>query len=190
MPQLLSMLHSNEADLQLLSTHLLARCFVQQRKLGLPAMTASSNEATASLVKKQLMPCLRQLARGQICSAEQRKAGLATATNRKDGLEVEDTEEQVDGFQMEDSPVTAANGVAAPKAAKWAVYALATCQDSSSCRKELSQLAVELAGSLDSSQCETAAKLQALSAIGRILPGWSDKEPCWVVGLTRSHVGL
>eukprot|EP00882_Tetradesmus_deserticola_P017339 GHRQ01018572.1.p1 GENE.GHRQ01018572.1~~GHRQ01018572.1.p1 ORF type:complete len:635 (+),score=352.40 GHRQ01018572.1:264-1907(+) len=75
-----------------------------------------------------------------------------------------------DGAEEELGGSQNAAAVCNPRAAKWAMYAIAYCQDHSSARAELSRLAAELAGSLDSGEPESAAKLQALSAIGRLLP--------------------
>lgn len=191
LPQLLDLLRSRWPDLQQLGAVLLARCFVQQRKAGLPPATSSTDAAVVKVVKQQLLPCLRQLARGrssagakqpqQRTGRKQRKAARKDADEDDEEDQPDDEDQQqADDMEVEVTPSAAEDAsVAAPKASKWAVYALATCQDSSSCKKELSKLADELASSLDSAEPETAGKLQALSAVGRILPGmryyWSSR---------------
>eukprot|EP00879_Flechtneria_rotunda_P015681 GHRR01016403.1.p1 GENE.GHRR01016403.1~~GHRR01016403.1.p1 ORF type:complete len:1542 (+),score=797.44 GHRR01016403.1:616-5241(+) len=154
LPRLHSLLASSELDLQQLGAQLLAQCAWQLRKRGM-VLTASSDAATVNLVNERLLPCLRRLCRGKS------SAGIK--------LTAAGSNEDADTMDL-DSQDNAAAG-AAPKAAKWAGYALAGCQDGSSSRRELEALADELATQLESGAADTAAKLQALAAVGRLVPG-------------------
>lgn len=175
LPQLHSLLRGAEPDLQQLAAQLLALCAKEQCKRGM-LLAASPDAAVAKLVKQQLLPCMRQLARG---SSSAGAAGGKQSSKRKQRA---DTEDALDAMEEDDADAddaeadyndsqAAAGAVCNPRAAKWATYAIAYCQDHSSARAELSQLAADLAGSLDSGEAETAAKLQALATIGRLLPG-------------------
>ncbi|WIA29168.1 hypothetical protein OEZ86_011679 [Tetradesmus obliquus] len=174
LPQLHSLLRGAEPDLQQLAAQLLALCAKEQRKRGM-LLAASPDAAVAKLVKQQLLPCMRQLARG---SSSAGAAGGKQSSKRKQRA---DTEDALDAMEEDDADAddaeadyndsqAAAGAVCNPRAAKWATYAIAYCQDHGSARAELSQLAADLAGSLDSGEAETAAKLQALATIGRLLP--------------------
>jgi hypothetical protein len=171
LPQLHSLLQGSEPDLQQLAAQLLALCAKEQRKRGM-LLAASPDAAVAKLVKQQLLPCMRQLVQGKSSAAA---AGRKTNSKRKqpadadDGLDPMDADD-ADAEELDDSQAAAA-AVCNPRAAKWATYAIAYCQDHGSARAELSRLAAELAGSLDSGEPESAAKLQGLSTIGRLLPG-------------------
>ncbi|KAF6266620.1 hypothetical protein COO60DRAFT_1697167 [Scenedesmus sp. NREL 46B-D3] len=175
LPQLHSLLQGSEPDLQQLAAQLLALCAKEQRKRGM-LLAASPDAAVAKLVKQQLLPYMRQLAQGRSSAAA---AGGRQSRKRKqpadaddaadpmdeDDADAADAEEELGGSQA------AAAAVCNPRAAKWATYAIAYSQDHSRARAELSRLAADLAGSLDSGEPESAAKLQALSTIGRLLPG-------------------
>jgi hypothetical protein len=172
LPQLHSLLQGSEPDLQQLAAQLLALCAKEQRKRGM-LLAASPDAATAKLVKQQLLPCMRQLVQGRSSAAA---AGRKPNSKRKQPADGSDDEldpmdeDDADAEELDDSQAAAA-AVCNPRAAKWATYAIAYCQDHSSARAELSRLAADLAGSLDSGEPEGAAKLQALSTIGRLLPG-------------------
>lgn len=163
------MMLSPDSELQQLAVQMLARCAAQMRKCG-TILSASSNAATAKLVKQQLLPCLRRMARGQSPTA----SGLGSQGN----------EGAVDfgslGFNSQEGLVQVA-----PKAAKWAVFGLAACQDSTSTKRELQDIADELAVSLDAAAPDTAAKLQALSVVGRLMPG--KQSPGRTTGTSSRH---
>jgi hypothetical protein len=165
LPQLHSLLLGSEPDLQQLAAHLLALCAKEQRKRGM-LLAASPDAAVAKLVKQQLLPCMRLLVQGSSSAAA---AGGKSSRQRKQPADAQDEADDADA-EFNNSQA-AAGAVCNPRAAKWATYAIAYCQDHSSARAELSQLAADLADSLDSGQPETAAKLQALETIGRLLPG-------------------
>jgi hypothetical protein len=144
LPELTDLALSTDAELQQLGVQMVARCAAQMRKCC-TVLSASTNAATAKLVRQQLLPNLRRIARAQPPAA-----GSAHSL----GLDSQDGFVQV-----------------SRKAAKWAVFGLAACQDSSTTKKELQQLADELVGSLDPAEPHTPAKLGALSVVGRLLPG-------------------
>lgn len=158
LPELHHLITSPDTDLQQLGVQQFVRCAAQMRKCGIVLASASDTDAaTATLVQQQLLPCLQRMCRAQ--------APAATLDTQAD-------EEEADklgslGLVSQEGAAT----YVAPKAAKWAVYGLAACQDSSSTRRQLEDLADELAASLDASAPDTAAKLQALSVVGRVLPG-------------------
>jgi hypothetical protein len=144
LPELTQLVLSTDAELQQLGVQTVARCAAQMRKCG-TVLSASTNAATAKLVWQQLLPSLRRIARAQ--PPADSSAG-SPGLDSQDGL-----------------------GQVSRKAAKWAVFGLAACQDSSTTKQELQQLADELVGSLDPAAPETPAKLGALSVVGRLLPG-------------------
>lgn len=141
---------SSDTDLQQLGVELFARTAAQMRKTG-QVLLSAKDTATAKLVRDQVLPAFRRLSRG-----------LAPATAGTTDAEALG----LDFDSQEARPVSVA-----PKAAKWSVFGLAACQDTSSTKRELEDLADELAGSLDPAAADTAPKLQALSVIGRLLPG-------------------
>lgn len=158
LPRLAMLLSRGDAELQQLGAQLLARCSLALRKRGL-GLSATTDASIAQLVSRQLLPCLRSLARG--ASAARSSAGGGSGRGSQDTEE----QEEADGPSL---PMLAE--LCAPKAAKWAVLALAACQDPAHAAAELAQLADELAGRLDATAPETAALLQALSVIGRLEP--------------------
>lgn len=182
LPELHGLLQSTEADLQQLGAQLFSQCARDQRKRGV-VLAASANTATAALVKQQLLPCLRQLARGRSSAAvnlqeaaagDGQKAASRKQKQRRQHDNQQDEDEGDEGDRLFDDMELGsqeAGAAATPRAAKWAVYGIASCQDSSSSRRELEQLADELVAGLDSGAPETAAKLQALATTGRVLPG-------------------
>lgn len=155
LPELHQLMVSPDTELQQLGVQMLARCAAQMRKCGSPLST-SSNAATAKLTKQQILPCLRRMARGQ--------PPVASGSGQQ-GDEDADQPDSL-GYNSQEGL-----GQVAPKAAKWAVFGLAACQDSTSTKRELQDIADELAISLDPGAADTAAKLQALAAVGRIMPG-------------------
>jgi hypothetical protein len=155
LPELLQMMLSPDAELQQLAVQMLARSAAQMRKCNV-TLSASSNAATAKLVKQQLLPCLRRMTRGRLPS----DFG-AGSQGDEDAVECGSL-----GFNSQERLIQVA-----PKAAKWAVFGLAACQDTTSTKRELQDIADELAVSLDAAAPDTAAKLQALSVVGRLMPG-------------------
>jgi hypothetical protein len=161
LPKLHQLMVSPDQELQQLGVQMLARCAAQMRKCG-AVLSTSTNTGTATLTKQLLLPLLRRMARGQgpVSTGSQGNGAF-------DGLDDEDGGMGSLGLGTQDAGLVQV----APKAAKWAVFGLAACQDSSSTKQELQQIADELATSLDAAAADTAAKLQALSAVGRIMPG-------------------
>lgn len=153
LPELHQLMLSPDTELQQLGVRMFARCAAQMRKCG-SVLTASSNAATVKLVKQQILPALKRMSRGQPPAAS------------KSGLQGSDEGPASLGLSSQEGPVQVA-----PKSAKWAVLGMAACQDSTSTKQELQDIADELVSSLDAGAPDTAAKLQALSIVGRVLPG-------------------
>ncbi|KAF8072944.1 ATXR2 [Scenedesmus sp. PABB004] len=194
LPELEALLASSDPDLQQLGAQLLAHCAWQLRRRGVQLLAASPDEATAQLVKQQMLPRLRRLCRGHASGGaapapggggggkqRQAKAGGGGAKGRaaagrrgarKRGQADEEGEDE-DGAGTAPDALDGGAGCTGctPKAAKWGVYALAGCLDSAASQAELTALAAELAAGLDEGAPETAARLQALAAVGRLLPG-------------------
>lgn len=153
LPELHLLMLSPDTELQQLGVRMFARCAAQMRKCG-SVLTASSNAAAVKLVKQQILPALKCMSRGQPPAAS------------SSGLQGSDEGPASLGLSSQEGPVQVA-----PKSAKWAVLGMAACQDSTSTKQELQDIADELVSSLDAGAPETAAKLQALSIVGRVLPG-------------------
>jgi len=151
---------SSDTDLQQLGVELFARTAAQMRKTG-QVLLSAKDTATAKLVRDQVLPAFRRLSRGL--------APATGGTTEADG--------GASGLGLDFDSQEAGPGSVAPKAAKWSVFGLAACQDTSSTKQELDELADELAGSLDPAAADTAPKLQALSVIGRLLPGTPTHLP-------------
>jgi hypothetical protein len=161
LPELHQLMCSKEQELQQLGVQLLGQCAIQLRKRGI-VLAMSPDATTAAHVKQQVLPCLRLFSRGRSPTGSP-PGGDASADMREVGA--------ADDDQLNSQLTAAADNLCTPKCAKWAVYGLVCCQDGSTGKHELEQLADELAHGLVSTAPETAARLQALATVGRVYPG-------------------